>query len=41
MRSNSFDVKGALLAKQDQRVALVHFPIALVMASIAFDQVKP
>jgi len=34
---NPFDLKVALLAKHAQHVVLIHFPIALFMASIAFD----
>ena len=32
-----FDLKAALLAKHAQHVVLVHFPIALFLASVAFD----
>jgi uncharacterized membrane protein len=32
-----FDLKTALLAKHAQHVALVHFPIALFLAAVAFD----
>jgi uncharacterized membrane protein len=34
---NPFDLKSALLAKHAQHVALVHFPIALIFVSAAFD----
>lgn len=34
---NPFDLKNALLAKHAQHVVLVHFPIALFIASFAFD----
>ena len=32
-----FDIKQALLAKHAQHVVLIHFPIALCMAGVAFD----
>jgi uncharacterized membrane protein len=32
-----FDIKSALLARHAQHVVLVHFPIALFMAGVAFD----
>lgn len=32
-----FDLKAALLAKHAQHVVLIHFPIALFMASVFFD----
>jgi uncharacterized membrane protein len=32
-----FDLKAALLAKHAQHVVLIHFPIALFMAGVAFD----
>jgi len=32
-----FDVKAALLAKHAQHVVLIHFPIALFIAGVAFD----
>jgi uncharacterized membrane protein len=32
-----FDLKSALLAKHAQHVVLVHFPIALFIAGVAFD----
>jgi len=34
---NPFDLKTALLAKHAQHVVLVHFPIALFIAAVAFD----
>jgi uncharacterized membrane protein len=34
---NPFDLKSAVLAKHAQHVVLIHFPIALFMASVAFD----
>jgi uncharacterized membrane protein len=34
---NPFDLKSILLAKHAQHVALVHFPIALIFVSVAFD----
>jgi uncharacterized membrane protein len=34
---NPFDLKAALLAKHAQHVVLIHFPIALFLASFAFD----
>jgi len=34
---NPFDLKNALMAKHAQHVVLVHFPIALCIAGIAFD----
>jgi len=34
---NPFDLKSALLAKHAQHVALIHFPIALFVAAVAFD----
>jgi len=36
---NPFDPKTALLAKHAQHVALIHFPIALFIAAVAFDLV--
>ena len=32
-----FDIKAALLAKHAQHVILIHFPIALFIAGVAFD----
>ncbi len=37
MSVNPFDPKTALLAKHAQHVVLIHFPIALFIASVAFD----
>jgi uncharacterized membrane protein len=34
-----FDLKSALLARHAQHVVVVHFPIALFLASVAFDVV--
>jgi uncharacterized membrane protein len=34
---NPFDLQQALLAKHAQHVVVIHFPIALVIASVAFD----
>ena len=34
---NPFDPKTALLAKHAQHVVLIHFPIALFIAGVAFD----
>lgn len=34
---NPFDVKTVLLAKHAQHVVLIHFPIALFTAAVAFD----
>ena len=34
---NPFDLKSVLLAKHAQHVAMVHFPIALIVVSVAFD----
>jgi len=34
---NPFDIKSVLLAKHAQHVVLVHFPIALFLAGVAFD----
>src|ERR1700758_631292 len=34
---NPFDLKEALLAKHAQHVVLIHFPIALFIAGVAFD----
>ncbi len=34
---NLFDLKTALLAKHAQHVVLIHFPIALFLAAVAFD----
>jgi len=37
MSVNPFDIKTALLAKHAQHVVLIHFPIALFLAAVAFD----
>ncbi len=37
MRVNPFDIKTLLLARHAQHVALIHFPIALFIAAVAFD----
>jgi uncharacterized membrane protein len=34
---NPFDLRSALLAKHAQHIALIHFPIALFIAGVAFD----
>ncbi len=34
---NPFDIKTALLAKHAQHVVLIHFPIGLFIAAVAFD----
>jgi uncharacterized membrane protein len=34
---NPFDLHAALLAKHAQHVVLIHFPIALFLAGVAFD----
>jgi uncharacterized membrane protein len=34
---NPFDVKTALLARHAQHVALIHFPIGLLLTAVAFD----
>lgn len=34
---NPFDIKTALLAKHAQHIVLIHFPIALFIAGVAFD----
>jgi len=34
---NPFDLKSAMLAKHAQHVVLIHFPIALFIAAVAFD----
>jgi len=35
--ANPFDIRTVLLAKHAQHVVLIHFPIALFIASVAFD----
>jgi uncharacterized membrane protein len=37
MSANPFDIKTAILAKHAQHVVLIHFPIALFIAAVAFD----
>jgi uncharacterized membrane protein len=37
MSINPFDIKTMLLAKHAQHVVLIHFPIALFTAAVAFD----
>jgi uncharacterized membrane protein len=37
MSVDPFDIKTALLAKHAQHVLLIHFPIALFLAAVAFD----
>jgi len=37
MRVNPFNVGSAALAKHAQHVVLIHFPIALFIAAVAFD----
>jgi uncharacterized membrane protein len=37
MSVDPFDIKAALLAEHAQHVVLVHFPIALFTAAVAFD----
>lgn len=37
MSLNPFDIKNVLLAKHAQHVVLIHFPIALFTAAVAFD----
>jgi uncharacterized membrane protein len=39
MRVNPFDLRTVLLAKHAQHVVLVHFPIALFTAAVAFDYI--
>jgi uncharacterized membrane protein len=36
---NPFNLKSALLAKHAQHVVLIHFPIALFIAAVAFDTI--
>ncbi len=35
--ANPFDLKTAILAKHAQHVVVIHFPIAMLMAAVAFD----
>ena len=37
MNANPFDIRTMLLAKHAQHVVLIHFPIALFTAAVAFD----
>src|SRR5713101_3927444 len=37
MSANPFDIRTVLLAKHAQHVVLIHFPIALFTAAVAFD----
>src|SRR5271169_3333299 len=37
MNVNPFDIRTVLLAKHAQHVVLIHFPIALFTAAVAFD----
>jgi uncharacterized membrane protein len=37
MSVNPFDIKTVILAKHAQHVVLIHFPIAMFMAAVAFD----
>jgi uncharacterized membrane protein len=37
MRVNPFDIKALFLARHAQHVVLIHFPIALFIAAVAFD----
>jgi uncharacterized membrane protein len=37
MSVNPFDIKTVILAKHAQHVVLIHFPIALFTAAVAFD----
>ena len=39
MKVNPFDLKTLLLARHAQHVVLIHFPIALFIAAVAFDYV--
>jgi uncharacterized membrane protein len=34
---NPFDMQTAILAKHAQHIVLIHFPIALFIAAVAFD----
>jgi uncharacterized membrane protein len=40
LQSNPFDPRTVLLAKHAQHVVLIHFPIALFIAAVAFDLVS-
>lgn len=37
MTMNPYDIKTVLLAKHAQHVVLIHFPLALFPAAVAFD----
>jgi len=37
MSVNPFDIRTVILAKHAQHVVLIHFPIALFLAAVAFD----
>lgn len=37
MSVNPFDIKAVIFAKHAQHVVLIHFPIALFIAAVAFD----
>ena len=39
MSVNPFDIKTVILAKHAQHVVLIHFPIAVFIAAVAFDYV--
>ena len=40
MSVNPFDIKTVLLARHAQHVVLIHFPIALFTAAVAFDYLE-
>ena len=40
-RMNPFDLKSVLFARHAQHVVLIHFPIALFLAGVAFDFRRP
>src|ERR1700687_2578889 len=40
MNINPFDMKTVVLAKHAQHVVLIHFPIALFIAAVAFDLIS-
>ena len=37
VQANPFDVQAAVLAKHAHHVVMIHFPIALFLASFVFD----
>jgi len=39
MSVNPFDIRSVLLARHAQHVVLIHFPIALFTAAVAFDYI--